>query len=162
MTTRRKASVRAGAEPRKAGSRGRASPEVKSSRKGARKVERTAARAPKRASGGAGSPLPAARKAGAAKNAVHAVATFPADCTIAQAEDIKSQLARMLAKPAGVTLDLSTIRRIDTAALQVLTSFIRDRRAAGREVSCSGASEPFMLTAELLGLSALFSSAVNA
>jgi ABC-type transporter Mla MlaB component len=75
---------------------------------------------------------------------------------------MKSQLARMLAKPACVTLDLSSIRRIDTAALQVLAAFILDRRAAGHAVSCSGASEPFMLTAELLGLSALFSSAVNA
>jgi anti-anti-sigma regulatory factor len=96
------------------------------------------------------------------KGSKSATATFPADCTIAQADDMKAQLARMLAKPACVTLDLSAIRRIDTAALQVLTAFIRDRRTAGREVACSGASEPFLLTAELLGLSVLFSPAVNA
>jgi anti-anti-sigma regulatory factor len=145
MTTRRKAGVRAEAG-RKAGSHGRAS----------RKPASSAKAAPaKRAAERAGS-----RSASAKKSAV--VASFPADCTIAQADAMKSQLARMLAKPACVTLDLSTIRRIDTAALQVLTAFIRDRRAAGREVACSGASEPFLLTAELLGLSAMFGPAVNA
>jgi anti-anti-sigma regulatory factor len=82
--------------------------------------------------------------------------TFPSDFTIAHAADVKQRLARMFAKPAAVTLDLSPIRRIDTAGLQVLTAFIRDRRAAGREVECSGASESFTVTAQMLGLGAVF------
>lgn len=88
--------------------------------------------------------------------------TFPSDCTIAQADDIKAQLARILAQPSCVTLDLSSIRRIDTAALQVLTAFIRERRSAGRDVECRAASEPFMLTAELLGLASFFGPAAKA
>jgi len=82
--------------------------------------------------------------------------TFPTDFTIAQTADVKKQLSRMLAQPAAVTLDLSAIRRIDTAGLQVLTAFIRERRAAGRPVECSGASESFTVTAQMLGLGAVF------
>jgi phospholipid transport system transporter-binding protein len=93
-------------------------------------------------------------KAGAAAGV--ASATFPSDCTIAQADEMRTQLMRMLSKPASVTLDLSGIRRIDTAALQVLTAFIRERRAARRAVKCSGATETFLLTAQTLGLSAVF------
>jgi len=84
------------------------------------------------------------------------LATVPADCTIAQTGDLKADLARVLDVPAAVTLDLSAVRRIDTAALQVLTSFIRERRAAGRDVECRGASDAFLVTADVLGLRALF------
>jgi anti-anti-sigma regulatory factor len=83
-------------------------------------------------------------------------ASFPADFTIAQADDVKKQLTRILTQPAPVTLDLSSIRRIDTAGLQVLAAFIRERRAAGRPVECSGASESFTVTAHMLGLGAVF------
>ena len=85
------------------------------------------------------------------------LASVPADCTIAQAGDLKADLARVLDLSAAVTLDLSAVRRIDTAALQVLTSFIRERRAAGRGVECRGASDAFLATADVLGLRALFS-----
>src|SRR4051794_36808388 len=85
-----------------------------------------------------------------------AVASFSAECTIAQAPAMQASLAEMLTRPACITLDLSTIRRIDTAALQVLTTFIRERRAAGRDVDCKGASDAFLATASILGLRALF------
>jgi ABC-type transporter Mla MlaB component len=84
---------------------------------------------------------------------------FPADFTIAQADHVKAQLARMVAKPTTVTLDLSPIRRIDTAGLQVLTAFIRERRAAGHAVECAGASDAFRVTAQMLGLGAFFDAA---
>jgi phospholipid transport system transporter-binding protein len=93
-------------------------------------------------------------RASAANDA--SLATLPADCTIAQADDLKKDLARVLAKPAAVTIDLAAVRRIDTAALQVLTSFIRERRTAGRNVECRGASDAFLATADVLGLRALF------
>ena len=91
-----------------------------------------------------------------ANGSADALAPFPADCTIAQAGDLKAQLARVLEEPTAVTLDLSAVRRIDTAALQVLTIFIRERRAAGRDVECRGASDAFLVTADVLGLRALF------
>ncbi|HVY83172.1 MAG TPA: STAS domain-containing protein [Steroidobacteraceae bacterium] len=110
-------------------------------------------------SGGAklGAERVAATNGRAAADESASLATLPTDCTIAQAADMKANLARMLAKPAAVTLDLSAVRRIDTAALQVLTAFIRERRGAGRDVECRGASDAFLATADVLGLRALFS-----
>jgi anti-anti-sigma regulatory factor len=90
-----------------------------------------------------------------------ALAPLADDCTIAQAGALKTRLARALTKPACVTLDLTAVRRLDTAGLQVLAAFIRERRAAGREVQCHGVTESFLLTAELLGLAALFSPAID-
>ncbi|MEP7246453.1 MAG: STAS domain-containing protein, partial [Gammaproteobacteria bacterium] len=87
--------------------------------------------------------------------------SLAADCTIAEAGDIKSRLARVLTKEAPVIVDLSEVRRIDTAGLQVLAAFIRERRAAGREVHCEGATESFQVTASLLGLGALFNPVMD-
>ncbi len=90
-----------------------------------------------------------------------ALAPFPTECTIAQAPEMKASLARVLARQAPVTLDLSAVCRIDTAALQVLTAFIRERRAAGRAVECTGVSNALLDTADILGLSALFSPVID-
>ena len=99
----------------------------------------------------------AARASRAPKPTAQKVATFAADCTIAQAAVMKSQLAKVIDAKSSVTLDVTCVRRIDTAGFQVLASFIRERRAAGRGVQCAGASESFSVTASLLGLGALFS-----
>jgi ABC-type transporter Mla MlaB component len=160
MTTRRKPGKagKSSTAPRKAtATRARASAPAK----------RTASQAAAPKSGAAksgaaksGAPKSPAAKAAATKGRVAEpapLATVPADCTIAQSGDLKADLARVLDLPAAVTLDLSAVRRIDTAALQVLVSFIRERRAAGRGVECRGASDAFLATADVLGLRALFS-----
>ncbi len=90
-----------------------------------------------------------------------AKAALAADCTIAQAMAIKAQLAKVVSRPAAVTLDLASIRRIDTAGFQVLAAFVRERRAAGRGVEFQGASEAFSVTANLLGLGALFGTVTD-
>lgn len=138
MTTRRKTGNKSRKKP--------AAPRPKAT------ASRARASAPARRASGT-------RKAASAKNA--ALAAFPVDCTIAQAADMKAQLVRLLARPAGVTLDLSAIRRVDTAALQVFSAFIRERRSAGRAVECQGASEAFLVTADVLGLRALFSPVMD-
>ena len=98
-----------------------------------------------------------ARAAKSARRAADKVASLTADCTIAQARAMQSQLAKVLSAAGPVTLNLSSVRRIDTAGFQVLAAFIRERRAAGRDVQCAGATESFSVTASLLGLGALFS-----
>ena len=69
---------------------------------------------------------------------------------------LKSQLAKVVRATSAVTLDISAVRRIDTAGFQVLAAFVRERRAAGRDVQFHGASDAFSVTANLLGLGALF------
>jgi anti-anti-sigma regulatory factor len=88
-----------------------------------------------------------------------AVATLAADCTIEHAPDLQQQLAKVLDERACVTLDFSAVKRCDTAGMQLLAAFIRDRREAGRDLELANQSEAFLATAKLLGLSALFENA---
>jgi ABC-type transporter Mla MlaB component len=85
-----------------------------------------------------------------------------ADCTIEHAPGLQKQLAKVLADRACVTLDFSAVKRCDTAGMQVLAAFIRERREAGRDIELASMSENFLVTAKLLGLSALFAPAAGA
>jgi ABC-type transporter Mla MlaB component len=109
-------------------------------------------------------PTRAARSASAAKRAKAppaqaARAALGADCTIEHAPGLQKQLAKLLGDRAFVTIDFSAVKRCDTAGMQVLAAFIRERREAGRDVELASMSENFLATAQLLGLSALFAPA---
>ena len=77
-----------------------------------------------------------------------------AQCTIAQASAVKARLARLLGHPGKVALDGGAVERIDTACLQLLVAFIRERRAAEHPVAWHEASAEVINSARLLGLSA--------
>jgi anti-anti-sigma regulatory factor len=98
-----------------------------------------------------------ARASSQAKRSAKARATLlGADCTIEHAPALHAQLAQVLAHRACVTLDFSAVKRCDTAGLQLLAAFIRERREAGLDVALTGASDNFHATANVLGLAALF------
>ncbi|MGH8170444.1 MAG: STAS domain-containing protein [Steroidobacteraceae bacterium] len=78
--------------------------------------------------------------------------TLPADCTVAGADSLKAELARRLDESGPVTVDASALQRIDTAALQLLAAFVRDRRTAGRAVDWRGGAAALESAAALLGL----------
>jgi ABC-type transporter Mla MlaB component len=80
------------------------------------------------------------------------VATLGADCTIEHAPALHQQLLKMLGERACVTLDVSAVKRCDTAGLQVLVAFVRERREAGHPVELKGATEAFIGPVTLLGL----------
>ena len=84
-----------------------------------------------------------------------------ADCTIEHAPGLQKQLAKVLADRACVTLDFSAVKRCDTAGMQVLAAFIRERREAGRDIELASLSDNFRATAKLLGLTALFEPVGN-
>jgi len=84
------------------------------------------------------------------------VVTLGADCTIEHAPGLHAQLLKMLGERACVTLDVSAVKRCDTAGLQVLVAFVRERREAGQPVEVKGATESFIGPATLLGLGAAF------
>ncbi len=79
-----------------------------------------------------------------------------ADCTIEHAPGLQKQLAKVLDDRACVTLDFSAVKRCDTAGMQVLAAFIRERREAGHDVELASMSANFLATVKLLGLNALF------
>lgn len=97
-----------------------------------------------------------AAPAKAARKASTVSAPLAADCTIEHAPGLHQQLGKVLANRACVTLDFSQVKRCDTAGLQILVAFIRERREAGRPVGLKGVQDGFLATAKLLGLDALF------
>jgi ABC-type transporter Mla MlaB component len=74
------------------------------------------------------------------------------ECTVAEADALKSELGRRVQRPDPVTLDVSAVQRIDTAGLQLLAAFVRDRRTAGRAVAWRGRASALETAAGLLGL----------
>jgi ABC-type transporter Mla MlaB component len=81
--------------------------------------------------------------------------TLAAECTVADAGSLKSGLARLLEESGIVTLDAGAVQRIDTAGLQVIATFIRERESHGRQVQWQSHSPAVSNAAKLLGLSAL-------
>lgn len=78
--------------------------------------------------------------------------TLAAECTVAEADVLQAQLAGRLQEPEAVTVDVSALQRIDTAGLQLLAAFVRDRRTAGRAVEWRGRAAALDSAASLLGL----------
>lgn len=74
---------------------------------------------------------------------------------LAETSALKQALAPLLALEEAVTLDVGGIERIDTAGMQLLAAFVRERRAAARAVCLAGRSGALAEAASLLGLSAL-------
>ena len=81
---------------------------------------------------------------------------LPAECTLAEVHELKSKLAALLKAEHAVCLDVSSVRRIDTASLQLLAAFARDRRASRLAVDLQGESAAFEEAVRLLGLRRLF------
>ena len=76
-----------------------------------------------------------------------------AECTVADAGTLKSGLAKLLDDTGVVTLDIGSVQRIDTAGLQVIATFVRERESLGRQVEWRGAAPALTAAAKLLGLS---------
>ncbi len=79
------------------------------------------------------------------------------ECTLADAAELKSALCALLAHEATVTLDAASVERIDTAALQLLAAFVRDRRLAGLAVEWRAVSRAMHSAAQLLGMGSMLS-----
>ncbi|HKK15455.1 MAG TPA: STAS domain-containing protein [Gammaproteobacteria bacterium] len=72
--------------------------------------------------------------------------------TISSAVNLKGQLSGYLGKYRKIEIDGASVESIDTAALQVIVSFITQLRRDSVEVSWTGKSEILSKTAALLGL----------
>lgn len=78
--------------------------------------------------------------------------TLPAECLVGDIVQFKSQLTPLLGNESAVTLDASAVTRIDTASLQLLTAFVRERRNHNRVVTWHGVTPAFTAAASRLGL----------
>ena len=111
-------------------------------------------------------PAPRAARSRAARTgnrgATDAALSLPEECTLADASTLKARLAALLATESPVTIDVSGVRRIDTASLQLLAAFTRDRRASRLAVDVRGESPAFGESVRLTGLGRLFNVAPRA
>ena len=78
-----------------------------------------------------------------------------AECMVSGASSLKESLATLLDEPLPVTLDITTLQRIDTAGVQVITAFVRERAGHGRTVEWQGTAPALTTAAQLLGLTSL-------
>ena len=72
-----------------------------------------------------------------------------AECTVADAGYAEVGAGKLLDDTGVVTLDIGAVQRIDTAGLQVIATFVRERESHGRQVSgaaqhppCGGGETP--------------------
>jgi len=98
---------------------------------------------------------PASSKPPVAKEPVSTTLTLSTECMVAEAAALKEQLLALLDEPQPVTLDVTSLQRIDTAGLQVITAFVRERTAQGRAVTWQGDAPVLATAAQLLGLTSL-------
>ena len=112
----------------------------------------TTPRSPRKDSSAASSPV-----ADVEEKAADATFAVAAECTVADAGALKSELGRLLDHEAAVTLDVGSVQRIDTAGLQVIAAFVRERETHGRNVVWQGTTPAFSNAVELLGLGSLLS-----
>lgn len=77
------------------------------------------------------------------------------ECMLADATALKKSLCALSAQEGSVTLDAGSVERIDTAALQLLAAFVRDRRLAGHAVEWRAVSAAMASAARVLGMSSM-------
>jgi ABC-type transporter Mla MlaB component len=105
----------------------------------------------------AASPAPIDAPA-AAPSAVIALASH---CSVKDAAALKATLTAAVEAPEQVTLDAGAVERIDTATMQLLCAFVRDRSAGARATVWSGESKALREAAKLLGAAAMLALPEN-
>lgn len=83
------------------------------------------------------------------------VFALSADCTVAESGALKSALLDVLQQQATVTLDIASVQRIDTAGIQLIAAFVRERESRGRKVEWRGTAPAFTSAARLLGVASV-------
>lgn len=87
--------------------------------------------------------------------AVTASITLPAECTLRDAATLQALLVSTVSPTASVSVDGGAVKRIDTAALQLLAAFARREQVAGRSVEWHSVSAELHKASARLGLSAV-------
>lgn len=90
-----------------------------------------------------------------APESVSRTLSLSAECMVSGAASLKEHLHALLDQPEPVTLEINTLQRIDTAGLQVLTAFVRERTNQGLAVEWQGTAPVLTTAAQLLGLTSV-------
>jgi ABC-type transporter Mla MlaB component len=83
------------------------------------------------------------------------VVSLFSNSTVKDAAALKDTLLQVIDVPGAVAIDAKSVERIDTAVIQVLCAFIRDRAARNLAVNWRGTPQPLLDAARLLGVGTL-------
>ena len=83
------------------------------------------------------------------------VVVLSANCSVKDAASLKTSLCAVANESAAVTLDASAVERVDTATMQLLCAFARDRIARKQSIVWRGQSQALLDAIRLLGVGAL-------
>ncbi len=78
--------------------------------------------------------------------------TLVANCSIKEVAALRTRLCAVVDASGPVAIDASAVERIDTATLQLLYAFVRDRLNSDREVTWQGVTAALTDAARLLGV----------
>jgi ABC-type transporter Mla MlaB component len=83
------------------------------------------------------------------------IVVLAANCSVKDAASLKSSLIAVAQESAAVTLDASAVERVDTATMQLLCAFVRDRLARNQGIVWRGQSQALHDAVRLLGVGSL-------
>lgn len=89
------------------------------------------------------------------KPAGPAIIVLAANCSVKDAAALKVSLCAVANDSAPVTVDASALERVDTATVQLLCAFVRDRSGRNQSVTWRGDSPALQDAARLLGVRGL-------
>jgi anti-anti-sigma regulatory factor len=89
----------------------------------------------------------------AANGGANDMIALPTSCTVRDSAALKAELLPLFEHDNVVTIDVRAVERIDTAVLQVLIAFVRDRSLANRVTNWVGEPECLTEAVSVLGIS---------
>lgn len=94
---------------------------------------------------------PIAEAAPVASRPSRPVIGLSSHCTIKDAAALKADLCALASEASEVELDVSAVERVDTATMQLLCAFVRDRAQRDQTVTWKGDSQNWRDAVRLLG-----------
>lgn len=83
------------------------------------------------------------------------IVVLASNCSVKDAAALKNSLCAFSNHGDAVTLDVSAVERVDTATMQLLCAFVRDRGGRNQSVTWRGESAALQDAVRLLGVGAL-------
>lgn len=83
------------------------------------------------------------------------VIALASNCNVKDAAELKKSLCKLADENAAVGIDVKSLERIDTATMQLLCAFVRDRTTRALRVEWLGESPALQEAARLLGVGEL-------
>lgn len=87
--------------------------------------------------------------------AAEPVVVLAANCSVKDAAALKTSLCAVASESTEVILDVSAVERVDTATMQLLCAFVRERSGRNQRVAWRGESPAVQDAVRLLGVGEL-------